>query len=478
MSDYVVLSEKMHFFWVILVVMTLAAGSQLPVTAASFSSYSYIDTIGPVIEETNLVGMYQSSGSSAGSGSYQESTKTNNGHLVETKTLAYQSGMVPLSDNNLISNKILTFESNRTGGTLMASEGISLSHAGNQSEETGVSCILGSDGSDTGNRGETIHAGSALAGVTSIAYSSHGAVRFEGTGDPGLEYSVHVKPNTASGKEYAEGTVTTEYTYQMYDGVTETRGSGHTLTSGLISFVDQILTGGGGQIQITDQSSVIGTSIIDTSHQQESCIEETVGHAEQQGWKVYEGELIATGGEQNQTRNLRFDGGIETDWIFSFASNESQSGTVTAKEVVVAGGTANSDEMGSGSCVFADPAADGDLRGYEEAIGSMDMIGVSRISAQTSSFVPEDIGSAELSYTSSFAYPEHFEAALNRTVGDINADGIYEDLNNNKRLDLHDIVLLFTGYEAFQSSANSTLYDYNGNKRFDLADLVVLFESL
>ncbi|MBN1167949.1 MAG: hypothetical protein JXA44_12595 [Methanospirillaceae archaeon] len=468
----------MHFFWVILGVVTLTAVSPISVTASSFSSYSYIDTIGPVIEETNLVGMYQSFGPSPGSGSYQESTKTNNGHLVETKTLAYQSGMVPLTTDNIISNKILTFESNGTGGTLMASEGISLSHAVNQSDETGVSCILGADESITDTRDETIHAGSALMGVTSISYSSHGAVRFEGTGDPALEYSVHVEPDTASGKEFAEGTVTTGYTYQTYDGVTRTRGSGYTLTSGLISFVDQILTGGGGQIQITDQSSAIGTTITDTSHRQESYREETVGHAEQQGWKVYEGELRATGGELNQTRDLRFDGGIETDWIFSFASNESQSGTITAKEVVVAGGTANSEEAGSGSCIFADPTAEGDLRGYEEAIGSMDMIGVSRISAQTSSYVPCETRSAELSYTSSFVYPEHFESALNRTVGDINADGIYEDLNNNKRLDLHDIVLLFTGYEAFRSSANSTLYDYNRNNRFDLADLVELFESL
>ena len=469
MAGLWVLSEKMQIFLKILLVLIIISFFTHSSFATSLSTYSYIDTIGPVIEESDLYNSNCVPGLNGCSESYHEETKTNNGHLQETKSLTFE--------NNIDSSKILTYDSNRTGGTLMATESLSYTGSVNQSSPTGTSCTFGLDEREHGIMTEKIRAENSLMGVTSISYSSHGAVHSQGDENNKLEFSTHIGPNTASGEDYAKGTVETGFSYFNDDGVTIAQGKDTSMVSGLISFVDRVISGGQGRIRSTDSSSASGITLIDTSYQQESIV--NVDTDDQiTGWKTYQGELMATGGELNQTRNLNFAGGIETDWIFAYKTNETQGGTITAKEVVAAGGTTQSANMTGESCIFANNDGDEDNTGYAEAAGSMDMMGVSRIGVQTSSQVSETIGSAQITYKTSLIYPVQYDPAINQTICDINSDGSFEDLNNNGRLDLHDVILLFTGYESIRKSVNNTMYDYNMNGRFDLADLVYLFEKI
>lgn len=474
MAELSVSSKKNQIFLNIFIILTIICFS-IPVSyAASISTYSYVDTIGPVIEESDIYSSSCTPGIHAGSGSYQESTKTNGGHVQETKTLGFTSESIPVSQNNIESSKILTYDSNSTGGTMMATESLSLTSATNLSSGLDSSCNFGLDESEQGNATTMIRAESSLTGITSIAYSSHGAVRFQGDESNRLEYSTHIEPN--SGEEYAQGTVQTGFTYQNGDSGSVTKGKDSIMVSGLIAFVDRVISGGHEGVTSTDSSSVSGVTIIDTSYLQESSETSDTGN-QSAGWKTYQADVMATGGEFNQTRQLDLSRGIETDWIFTYETNETQGGTITAKEIVAAGGTTQGSNLTSGSCVFADRDGDNDATGYAEAVGSMDMMGVSHISAQTSSNVPDTIGSAQVTYETSMIYPVQYDPSINQTVSDINSDGSYEDLNNNGRLDLHDIILLFTGYESIKNSVNNTMYDYNMNGRFDLADLVFLFEK-
>lgn len=61
-----------------------------------------------------------------------------------------------------------------------------------------------------------------------------------------------------------------------------------------------------------------------------------------------------------------------------------------------------------------------------------------------------------------------------RPPRDHDADGVYEDVNGNGRVDCADVVTLFRAFDAGTVRRFGPVFDLNGNGRFDFADLVRL----
>lgn len=57
-------------------------------------------------------------------------------------------------------------------------------------------------------------------------------------------------------------------------------------------------------------------------------------------------------------------------------------------------------------------------------------------------------------------------------------DGIYEDLNGNRRLDFADVMLYFNQMKWVANHEPVIAFDLNGNKRIDFADIVQLFGEI
>ncbi len=57
-------------------------------------------------------------------------------------------------------------------------------------------------------------------------------------------------------------------------------------------------------------------------------------------------------------------------------------------------------------------------------------------------------------------------------------DGLYEDVNGNRRLDFADVVLYFNQMTWIAGNEPVGAFDYNGNGRIDFADVVWLFNNL
>lgn len=61
---------------------------------------------------------------------------------------------------------------------------------------------------------------------------------------------------------------------------------------------------------------------------------------------------------------------------------------------------------------------------------------------------------------------------------DPDADGLYEDVNANGRLDFADLTLYFNEMDWIEINEPISLFDYNGNGRIDFADLSALFDEV
>ncbi|ADN35709.1 peptidase C1A papain [Methanolacinia petrolearia DSM 11571] len=61
---------------------------------------------------------------------------------------------------------------------------------------------------------------------------------------------------------------------------------------------------------------------------------------------------------------------------------------------------------------------------------------------------------------------------------DPNGDGIYEDLNGNAQADYADVNIFFVSYSWIEGNEPEDAFDFNNNGRLDMADIVVLFDSI
>ncbi|WP_292347175.1 MULTISPECIES: hypothetical protein [unclassified Methanoregula] len=61
---------------------------------------------------------------------------------------------------------------------------------------------------------------------------------------------------------------------------------------------------------------------------------------------------------------------------------------------------------------------------------------------------------------------------------DTDADGIFEDLNANGRIDFDDVVTFFENMDWITANEPLSLFDFNGNGRIDFADVVLLYDEV
>jgi hypothetical protein len=61
---------------------------------------------------------------------------------------------------------------------------------------------------------------------------------------------------------------------------------------------------------------------------------------------------------------------------------------------------------------------------------------------------------------------------------DPDADGLYEDLNGNERMDFNDVVLMFNQMQWIAANEPVSAFDFNGNGRIDFNDIVKLFGEI
>jgi PKD repeat protein len=61
---------------------------------------------------------------------------------------------------------------------------------------------------------------------------------------------------------------------------------------------------------------------------------------------------------------------------------------------------------------------------------------------------------------------------------DLDADGLYDDVNSNGRRDFADVVLFFNQMAWIAANEPVLAFDYNGNGRIDFADVTTLFAAL
>lgn len=62
--------------------------------------------------------------------------------------------------------------------------------------------------------------------------------------------------------------------------------------------------------------------------------------------------------------------------------------------------------------------------------------------------------------------------------GDLNNDGLYEDLNGNGKVDLQDPTIFFTNIDWIKEHQPVSAFDYNKNGGIDMGDIMVLFEEV
>ena len=61
---------------------------------------------------------------------------------------------------------------------------------------------------------------------------------------------------------------------------------------------------------------------------------------------------------------------------------------------------------------------------------------------------------------------------------DVNGDGMFENVNGNRRRDFADVVLYFNQMSWVVVNESVTAYNCNGNGRVDFSDVVWLFNNL
>jgi PKD repeat protein len=61
---------------------------------------------------------------------------------------------------------------------------------------------------------------------------------------------------------------------------------------------------------------------------------------------------------------------------------------------------------------------------------------------------------------------------------DLDADGLYEDVNGNGAVDFDDVVGYWKNLEWIGAQTMAPLFDFNGNGEIDFNDVVILYQRV
>ncbi len=152
---------------------------------------------------------------------YKDSLMTNGGHLMLSSSLDFDSRNKTKGLYNFKTDKVVTYESS-AGSHLLADESLIMSTGGNYSDSNSIGrCVFASSSQAAAPAFcNTVRARSALVNVNSAQYSTSSKVRIvaaDGSVPSALSYQIALTPNPASGRSYAIGSVTTEFSADIME---------------------------------------------------------------------------------------------------------------------------------------------------------------------------------------------------------------------------------------------------------------------
>ena len=193
--------------------------------------YTFIDTVGVVIEKTTMSWDVSTGGLNDGlmygerygSVTSSDSIMTNGGRFLETRRFDLSTAMQSAGIPNLDQARVITYES-EGGSHMLMDEAISIALSGSvsSSEEAARTCIF-STARSHGIPGfcNRASAKSSLRSVTSAAITTSGSTRITGIDasvPAALVYEISVMPTSDSETGYANAMISTLFTVSVKEG--------------------------------------------------------------------------------------------------------------------------------------------------------------------------------------------------------------------------------------------------------------------
>lgn len=447
-----------------IIIITLISNILFPIPiSGDVSIATIIETKGMVRDSFSGSWSLSDGNGTNGSGVYSDSEMTNGGNFSLNKNMEmYSSGPSSLVFD---SQKIIKYSSEDTGGHLIADE-----YIGTNSEK--IECLTDNP-LNCSYRKDKPTAAFSVINAHELEISS--IARY---GDNTLDYSLATgtKDKNISGYGLI-GTLRTRFTQESETKEKKIQLYDRTYVSGLIQEFSRLYHSG-------EDTSLIGTSSVEGSYTDKtylemSSISNTTMDGIIDGNIGYLSDIIDNGGDIDETKQIQVTDKVSSDRMITFQSDGSRS--IQAGEKIFATqyrnpGISNNSIL----CAFTnDETNSKSLLPYQRSSAETSFSGVSSAEIESSSRTsdPADPNGLTLEYRADVQIPIGFNEKILASMKDINKDGRYEDLNGNNRLDLNDIVLLFSNYRWISESNISTRIDFNMNNRVDYADIVTLFRG-
>jgi hypothetical protein len=453
-----------------------------PTSGAEISIGTIIDTVGMVKDSTTIAMVSGNPYSNGSAMAYHDSQMTNGGTLKLTKEVVSGNDVTTGKTGGsgaITSQKVLSYDAGRAAGHISVSES-SLAQASTSSDlASAQGCTFSSGYQEGGRSGKAtasldIHSASTLMLSTSTKISP---------GD--LVYSVTANTSLPhSGKPAGPATISSSFTYDSQNPEELLQVYDRSQVSGLFDLFTRVYRGGDGA---AIQAQTQGTGMISSKTTAESGYSTAIEDEKSPKWSgttVYAADLLTNGGKIDETRILAVNEVTASTRVMTYDADGSQAMQSEERVVAVKDTSYDLSSSNGPSCVLAGVySADSNQSDYQSVSASSLVFGVE--SAQIVSSAKLDIGTEKngsaplvVEYRADITSPILFDPGILQKMTDPDGDGKYEDLNGNGRLDMQDLVLLFTNFEWLSKSNYSSRLDYNSNGRVDLADLTKAFKDI
>ncbi len=465
---------RLHIgIWLIFILLCMGVtGSHGYGRAADVSIGTIIDTVGMVDDRTVYVSQNADGDSNYSLSMYRDSTLTNGGALTMQKSF---TGEGPAGTAAALDvTKILTYDAGETGAHLAASESLIRISSGTDGDAGKPFCVFSGGSSNETELYETATATLSILNARTLGLSSSSQV----TGRA-LDYSVSIGGIRRNGTEIpGTGSVITSLNQQSVSGDDTASLSERTLVSGFITLINRMYHAG----EETDISAVTrsdGMISREVTAVREGEVQNASNVTEWTGTTVYTADLLANGGNLSELHTVRDDGGISSDRILSYHTNDSTAIQAGELALVQTDGK-TTDSSGIPTCVMATGGSDDGSGAMQSIHANSQIMGVASAEAQSSARISAGAGETGIafSYQADIRSPSGFDPSSFAAMSDPDKDGRYEDLNGNGRLDLQDLVMMFRNIDGLATSNLTGQVDYNTNGRVDFADVVLLFTEL
>jgi len=426
-------------------------------------------SIGTIIETSGMVhnsfsGSWKGSDGNGTNSTlvYSDSEMTNGGNFSLNKQIEMYNSNKALMV--LDTQKVLKYTSGESGGHLLADENIhTQSKVVDYFSEYPWNCSYRIDNQKTSF---------TVTNAEELKLSS--ISRYE---DCNLDYSMIIGTKDLNNSGIGLiGNLNTRFSQNSESEGDKIRLYDRTYVSGLIESFNRMYHGGK-EIDLLGLYSGVG-AFTDKTTVEQYRMSNTSKSGLISGSSAYISDIITNGGNTDETRSIQVNDEVGSNRMVKFQSDGRSS--IQAYEEILAtqNNNAGRDDI-SPLCVltFGESkvnSSNPDQRSSAET----HLLGVSSAQIESSGRVSDLTNPAglNLEYRADMQIPIGFDTNFVSSMKDLNGDGRYEDMNGNGRLDLNDLVLLFSNFRWISRSNISERIDYNNNNLADYADIVTLFK--